>query len=65
MQVQVPPVCSLVAGFVTAADTINPGTINFTNTSTGYSSTDSVQWTFGDGFTSSLFNTTHTFPATG
>ena len=62
---QNPNPCTLLANFTWTATSGNAQTIYFTNTSTGASTTDSVRWTFGDGTSSSQYNTSHTYVQAG
>lgn len=57
--------CTLVANFTWIASTANSQSIYFNNTSTGANTTDSVRWTFGDGTSSSQYNTNHTYAQAG
>ena len=57
--------CTLVVNYTWAPSASNPLSINFTNTSTPSSPTDSTLWNFGDGGTSTLPNPQHTYANTG
>ncbi|HQQ94022.1 MAG TPA: PKD domain-containing protein [Bacteroidia bacterium] len=55
--------CVLNANF--SANSGGSGLMNFTNLSTGTSSTSTFAWNFGDGGTSNLFSPAHTYSASG
>lgn len=57
--------CNLAAHFTWRADSINSKKIWFTNTSTGFVSTDSIRWTFGDGTSSNTINPDHIYSQAG
>ncbi len=68
LQVQVPPppvICNLIAKFTWQASSDNRHKIKFQNTSINFEPNDQIQWTFGDGTSSSDLNPTHTFSAPG
>ena len=62
---QTSPNCNLAVSYNSAASPNGPNVISFTNTSTGYQSADTIQWTFGDGTSSSISNPTHTYTTGG
>ena len=64
-QAQTNPNCNLNMSFTSAASPNGPNVIVFTNTSTGYVTADTIQWTFGDGTSSSLNSPTHTYTTAG
>ena len=66
VQVQVtnPQPCNVVATF-TSTPTSSPNAIQFTNTSTNVSASDSVIWNFGDGTYGYGFNPAHVYSAAG
>jgi PKD repeat protein len=55
-------VCNISASFTKS---ISSGTVYFTNTSTNFSTGDSIKWTFGDGASSYDSNPIHTYSASG
>ncbi len=60
--------CNLVANYTWYRDSFPTSplyTIHFTNATFGYSSSDSVRWSFGDGTFSNLSNPSHIYAATG
>lgn len=57
--------CNIQAYFTSAADSLQPNNIHFTNQSTGFASSDSITWIFGDGTTSNQINPTHTYTTAG
>ena len=57
--------CNLVANFTWHADIANTQKIWFTNTSTGFSTGDSIRWTFGDGTSSNAVNPDHIYAQPG
>ncbi len=57
--------CNVVAYFTSATDSLQQNVIHFTNQSTGYSSSDSITWIFGDGTTSNQINPSHTYTTAG
>ena len=63
--ITIPAPCNLVVGFNFATDPSNSRKINFTNTSTGYASGDSIKWTFGDGTISTDQNPSHVYATAG
>ncbi len=65
--VTVPAPCTLTASFTFTHDTTGLAINNFhfTNTSTGFSSTDSIRWTFGDGASSNAVNPNHVYAQPG
>ncbi len=66
VQVQLPSnTCNLVAGFDSRIDSLNPLTVHFTNHSTPFDPTDSVRYTFGDGYSSNDINPSHTYTGAG
>jgi PKD repeat protein len=57
-----PTACNLNASFTAGPALVTiPNTRNYTNTSVGAASTDSIRWTFGDGTSANTFNATHTY----
>ena len=64
-QAQTNPNCNLNVSYTFAATPNGPNVISFTNTSTGYVAADTIQWTFGDGTTSSDISPTHTYTTAG
>ena len=59
-------VCNVQAYFTNSSDTgTAPSTIQFTNQTVGFSSTDSITWTFGDGTSSNLINPAHIYTSPG
>lgn len=63
-QVPNPTPCTIVAAFNSTA-TSSPSTIQFNNTSTNVSPTDSVVWNFGDGSYGFTMNPSHTYTTAG
>lgn len=64
--ITVPPVvypCNIKAYFTT--ESLPPNTVHFNNLSTGFNSTDSITWNFGDGTVSHDLNPNHTYTAAG
>jgi PKD repeat protein len=57
--------CNIQAYFTSAADSLQQNVIHFTNQSTGYASSDSITWIFGDGTTSNQINPIHTYTTAG
>jgi PKD repeat protein len=57
--------CNIQTYFTSAADSLQQNIIHFTNQSTGYASSDSITWIFGDGTTSNQINPTHTYTTAG
>jgi PKD repeat protein len=57
--------CNIQAYFTSSADSLQPNNIHFTNQSTGFASSDSITWIFGDGTTSNQINPTHTYTTAG
>ena len=55
--------CNLQVFFITT--TIQPNVIGFSNQSSGYTSSDSLTWNFGDGTVSHAVNPTHTYALPG
>lgn len=55
--------CTLVANFssTSVSTGASPNVYQFTNTSTGFSATDSIRWNFGDGTFSNQINPIHTY----
>lgn len=64
-QVVVQQSCILHADFNSHADSLNSLKIYFVNSSTPATSVTYVQWTFGDGTSSSSWNTSHTYAQPG
>lgn len=60
VQIQVPS-CNITVNFSSRVDSVQPGTIHFTNQSTPIEPSDSVLWRFGDGNISTEANPTHTY----
>ena len=64
VSVNLPPTpCNLQVYFIT--DSLQPNVIHFNNQSSGYNSTDSITWNFGDGTISHDINPTHTYTTVG
>lgn len=65
--VQLPGTCNLSANFSFAKETTTatPYDYRFTNTSTGFSTTDSIRWNFGDGNYSNAVNPVHNYAQPG
>jgi PKD repeat protein len=57
--------CTVQSYFTSAADSLQQNIIHFTNQSTGYASSDSITWIFGDGTTSNDINPTHSYTTAG
>jgi PKD repeat protein len=57
--------CGLAASFTASQDSTMLHKINFINSGTSVNNVDTVQWSFGDGSSSSELNPSHTFPAAG
>jgi PKD repeat protein len=55
----------MVPNFTWTATATNPLRIEFQNTSTNTTVTDSIRWTFGDGSSSNQMNPAHTYNAAG
>ncbi len=66
VQVQVPvSTCNLQAYYGAVPDSSNPLKVYFSNLSAGFSNTDTVRWTFGDGTSSGDLNPSHTYSQPG
>jgi PKD repeat protein len=59
------PPCNIVPNFTWSVTPTNPLRIEFQNTSTNTTVTDSVRWTFGDGSSSNQINPVHIYNAPG
>ncbi len=57
--------CNIQAYYTATKDSINKKKFYFTNASSGYLSSDSVRWSFGDGTFSNDQNPTHTYTNNG
>lgn len=57
--------CNIQAAFNVTASSNNPLEKFFNNTSVNVSNVDTVTWNFGDGTTSNMYSTSHTFPHAG
>ncbi len=57
--------CNIISSFTSAVATPNNYTAIFTNTSAGYAATDSITWSFGDGYQAHTLNATHSYNAAG
>jgi PKD repeat protein len=57
--------CTVQSYFTSTADSLQQNIIHFTNQSTGFASSDSITWIFGDGTTSNQINPTHTYTTAG